>query len=166
MVVICLGPICVPIWPIVALAAKPIWDKLIPNSIKVYLAKTWTRCCHRKKRDSKKISKITCATKAFSSEQEFQDRLQQPKPFLVKFTAQWCGPCQKISPFVDSLASKHPNLDFFQVDIDHLDDLALSLGVVSIPAFHIYHKGQKLEQFIGANPDRLQKMIESIKIVD
>jgi thioredoxin 1 len=52
---------------------------------------------------------------------------------------------------------------FAEVDIDELDDLALGLGVSSIPAFHAYSKGDKVGAFTGANTAKLEDLVNLVQ---
>lgn len=51
---------------------------------------------------------------------ELQDRvLSSPVPVLLEFGAEWCAPCLKTAPMLDSLAASRPNaLRVVKVDID------------------------------------------------
>ena len=43
---------------------------------------------------------------------------------LVQFSAVWCGPCKKISPHVEAIASQHENektLQFIKIDLDEAE---------------------------------------------
>ena len=45
--------------------------------------------------------------------------LDNSKLVLFYFTANWCGPCQKISPIVEELSKKlSDKIDFYKIQID------------------------------------------------
>ena len=49
---------------------------------------------------------------------------KNPGIILIKFTAKWCGPCKKITPFVDNFFSTSPpNVLCCDLDIDDNFDL-------------------------------------------
>ena len=57
------------------------------------------------------------------------------KPVIVDFTATWCGPCQRIAPILDELATQYDGkIVIYKVDIDKNRDLAKAFNVSSIPA--------------------------------
>ena len=71
---------------------------------------------------------------------------------LMKFTASWCGPCQKVQPelnqILDEMNTKFSNtpnkFEFFQVDVDDNFDLYSFLKfkkiVKGIPTIFLYKK--------------------------
>ena len=173
MVVICLGPICVPLWPVIVLSVKPLWDRFIPDSVKGKLERSWTKvrsyiCPTQKKADGQKPVKLvrdlrhTDRIIKISSDQEYRTLISGPRPVLVKFTADFCGPCKTIAPDVCALASRFmAQITFCEVDIEEFDDIALGAGVSSIPAFHLYMEGKKSDQVIGANVPKLIELCEN-----
>jgi thioredoxin len=57
------------------------------------------------------------------------------KPAIVDFTAKWCGPCQRIAPILDQLATEYKGqIVVYKVDIDKNQELARAFGISSIPA--------------------------------
>lgn len=69
---------------------------------------------------------------------------------LVDFNASWCQPCRKQASIIKSLA-KHFNavVRIKMLDIDLHQELALKLGIQSIPTILIYRDGQEINRFIG-----------------
>lgn len=57
------------------------------------------------------------------------------KPAIVDFTASWCGPCQRIAPILEELATEYNDkIVIYKVDIDKERKLAEAFGISSIPA--------------------------------
>ena len=57
------------------------------------------------------------------------------KPAIVDFTASWCGPCQRIAPILEELASEYKGkIVIYKVDVDKEKELAQAFNVSSIPA--------------------------------
>ena len=83
---------------------------------------------------------------------------------ILKFTATWCNPCKQIQPVVIKMASENMgSILFCEIDIEVLDELAMDLKVSSIPAFHAYVCGKKVDEFVGANSQKLADLIERTK---
>lgn len=56
------------------------------------------------------------------------------RPVVVDFYAQWCGPCNALSPVIEDLATRYAGLvDFYKVDVDKEVDLAQTFSVRTIP---------------------------------
>jgi thioredoxin 1 len=63
---------------------------------------------------------------------EFLRLIQGPKLVVVDFFATWCGPCVKISPFVEKLGEKYPDVVFLKVDVEKASDIAQERGLTFI----------------------------------
>ncbi|XP_027034119.1 thioredoxin [Tachysurus fulvidraco] len=83
------------------------------------------------------------------------------KLVVVDFTATWCGPCQMIGPIFKAMSESPENKDvvFLKVDVDEAQDVSSSCGIRCMPTFQFYKRGEKLEEFSGANKDTLEKTI-------
>lgn len=70
---------------------------------------------------------------------------------LVDFFAQWCGPCQMMSPTIDELAKELSGKAVIgKVDVDKSPELAGKFGVMSIPTIVIFRDGKEVNKIIGA----------------
>ncbi|KQR69955.1 thioredoxin family protein [Rhizobium sp. Leaf341] len=76
------------------------------------------------------------------------------KPVLLQFSADWCGPCKRMSPVVDKvIASFEEKLDFFRLNVDENQALSQSLAVKGIPHFILMKDGAVFDRWAGAQPE-------------
>ena len=78
--------------------------------------------------------------------------LKNDKPVLIDFYADWCGPCQMVSPIVEDIADEYPQFAVGKVNVDDEPILAQKFGIMSIPALFVVKGGQIVAQQIGAVP--------------
>jgi thioredoxin len=82
---------------------------------------------------------------------------------LVDFTASWCGPCRQIAPVFERLALANPEVHFVKVDVDSSQDVAAAENVRSMPTFKLFRYGAKVEEFSGADPNRIAALVNKYK---
>ncbi|KAI9473605.1 MAG: PITH domain-containing protein [Benjaminiella poitrasii] len=92
---------------------------------------------------------------------DFQKLLAtKDKLIVVDFFATWCGPCKMIAPFYTQLSTKYPNAVFAKVDVDKVKQVAAACKVTSMPTFHFYKNGKKLNEMKGASPQQLEQYVK------
>jgi thioredoxin len=140
---------------------KPIWT-LLPSGLKTWLSGLWhsLRDSLFGKADSVKDDfKPSEDVKHISSWSD----VSGSKIAIVDFSAEWCGPCRRITPLFHELATQYKGqAAFFSVDIDSQQELATDQGVGSIPAFHFYKNGKLVDKLIGADSSKLKSLAEAI----
>jgi len=80
---------------------------------------------------------------------------------VVYFTATWCGPCKMISPIYEALSKDYTAATFLKVDVDDQPDVAAMANVTAMPTFQFYKAGQKVDQIVGADADKLKTYLKS-----
>ena len=78
--------------------------------------------------------------------------LNNAKPTLVDFRAEWCGPCNMLGPELDAIAQSRQDLAVVQVDVDKSPALAARFGINSIPAVLLFKGGQLAGRTVGFMP--------------
>ena len=89
--------------------------------------------------------------KMFTSENFEAEVLKSEIPVLVDFYADWCGPCKLVAPIVEQVAEEYAGrVAVGKVNVDESPDLAMKYGVMSIPTFISFRKGESFRKTIGA----------------
>jgi thioredoxin 1 len=70
---------------------------------------------------------------------------QSQEPVLVDFYADWCGPCQTLTPVLDQVVAELAGkVLLFKVNVDKHPQLAQQFAIRSIPHLMLFKKGKIL----------------------
>lgn len=88
------------------------------------------------------------------------------KPAVIDFYATWCGPCKRLSPILEELASEYNGqINFYKIDVDKEQELAAVFGIQSIPMVLLIPKEGKPYVVQGLRPKaELKQAIDSTLI--
>lgn len=85
--------------------------------------------------------------------EEFREKLSSNEKFIVDLYADWCGPCRVLGPIVEKAANKleeqNSEVKIYKFNIESDKDLAMSLGVRSIPTIKAYKDGSEIMTQVG-----------------
>mmetsp|Transcript_7917 Transcript_7917/g.12129 ORF Transcript_7917/g.12129 Transcript_7917/m.12129 type:complete len:148 (-) Transcript_7917:141-584(-) len=98
------------------------------------------------------------------SETAFDKTIQSAAGSLVvvDYSTTWCGPCKVIAPKFDELSEKYPDAVFLKVIGDASPEASKLMkreGVRSVPSFHYFVGGEKVEVVNGANAEAIESAI-------
>ncbi|MGC9348577.1 MAG: thioredoxin [Anaerolineae bacterium] len=82
-------------------------------------------------------------------------------PVLVDFFADWCPPCRRLGPTLESLAEDlEGQLKIVKVNVEK-SSLATRFGVMNIPTMILFKDGEEINRIMGNRPKRaLMKELE------
>ena len=86
---------------------------------------------------------------ALSSQKDFNETIERGVS-LVDFNAPWCAPCRIQDPIITELEEAYSEkAAIAKMNIDENQNLAMSLGIQSIPTIIIFKEGKELSRFVG-----------------
>jgi len=85
--------------------------------------------------------------------------LKSSDTVLVDFFATWCGPCQAMMPVLEKF-DVPAGAKIVKIDVDQAPEIAGQYGVMSIPTFKVFKKGEVVAEALGMqSPDQLTKLL-------
>lgn len=67
---------------------------------------------------------------------------------LVDFYADWCGPCKMMGKLLEEMESDL-KVDVLKVNTDANQNLATSMGIMSIPTLVMMENGKEISRHVG-----------------
>jgi len=102
------------------------------------------------------------------TEDEFRSRvLESNRLCLVDFFADWCRPCSKLLPTINTVADRYAGKVYIcRVNVDKLDSLARQYHVQAIPRIVLFDNGQLVEQVEGVRSERFYRAMLDARLSD
>jgi thioredoxin 1 len=87
--------------------------------------------------------------------------LKSSLPFLLDFSAVWCGPCKVLTPIVEKLADEvQGRARVGKLDIDDSPAVASKFGIRGVPTVLVFKGGKVSGTHVGVtNKETLVKLL-------
>lgn len=95
---------------------------------------------------------------------DLQQKINKGEKVIVEFWAEWCGPCRMMKPIFEKVSTENTSeVQMYTLNIDHNREIAVSLGIRSIPTVKVFNSGQIVETKVGLlNEGQINEMVKEL----
>lgn len=83
---------------------------------------------------------------------EFNEIINSSNLTVVKFGAEWCGPCKMMNTTIETIENEFNKVNFVEVDVEEgsNDDIVSRFNIRNIPVLIFMKNGDTLSKSVGA----------------
>lgn len=91
---------------------------------------------------------------------EFNEIINSDNLTVVKFSADWCGPCRTLAGIMDDVTPDYQNVNFIEIDVegDGMDEIVSNYSIRNIPVLAFIKNGKLLNKNVG--------LVDKVKITE
>lgn len=96
-----------------------------------------------------------------NNENEFDNLINENEVVVVKFGAEWCGPCKTLHPIMESISNEMNEVKFAEVDVEDVSELTSRFRIRNVPTTLVIKSGEVVGKIVGSVGEN--EMKEKIK---
>ncbi len=98
------------------------------------------------------------------NERILSEVLKNEKLVIVDFFAEWCGPCQMLSPILIEIEKEYSEkLEIYKVNVDESQECAMRYGITAMPTLLFFKNGEEVERQVGyLEREELEKIVQEL----
>lgn len=82
--------------------------------------------------------------------EEFKKVLEENENVVIKFSAEYCGPCKALKPILDDLSTQYcDKVKFVEIDVENSDELTSEYKVRNVPTILYIKNGEVKDKLVG-----------------
>lgn len=86
------------------------------------------------------------------TDENTKELIESGQPLVIDFWATWCGPCMRLAPVIDQLATEYEGKVLIgKYNVDEESDMSTEFGIRSIPTLLFFKEGELKGQLIGGS---------------
>ena len=95
---------------------------------------------------------------------DLQQKINNGEKLIVEFWAEWCGPCKMMKPIFERVANTNTSeVQMYTMNIDSNREVAVTLGIRSIPTIKIFNSGQIVQTQVGVlNENQINGLVTEL----
>jgi thioredoxin 1 len=81
---------------------------------------------------------------------------------VIDFYAEWCQPCKRISPKIESMSDSFPDVLFFKIDVEDpdMETTVKEFEITAMPTFVLVRNRAVVTRVMGADENALRNAIQ------
>jgi thioredoxin len=96
--------------------------------------------------------------------EQLQEKIKNGEKIILKLGTVWCGPCKVLNPIFEKVARENTSdVQMYTMDVDQNRELAMTLGVRSVPTIKVINGGNVVNTKVGLiQEQQIKELIQEL----
>lgn len=96
--------------------------------------------------------------------EQLEEKIKGGEKIILKLGTVWCGPCKVLNPIFEKVARENTSdVQMYTMDVDQNRELAMTLGVRSVPTIKVINNGNVVNTKVGLiQEQQIKELIQEL----